>query len=146
MTETLRASWQSNSHRWFVTISTCLLVGLCLAILLAALLLLRRGNQVRYGQVTGSSMEPILAGPRLQWTCPSCKHAQSFNLDTCKSHQPFRCQRCEKSDMQSAMDMEESWAIDNRTLAGEKLMYGPLRMMRSLRTKGIQSGEVHATG
>jgi len=146
MTETLRASCQSNSHRWFVTISTCLLVGLCLAILLAALLLLRRGNQVRYGQVTGSSMEPILAGPRLQWTCPSCKHAQSFNLDTCKSHQPFRCQRCEKSDMQSAMDMEESWAIDNRTLAGEKLMYGPLRMMRSLRTKGIQSGEVHATG
>lgn len=136
----------SHPRRWFIYSLIGLFLFLCLAITLAAILLLRRGRLPRAGQITGSSMEPILQGPRFLWACPNCSASQEFALDTCKSNQPFTCQRCKKIDMQSAVEFEAFDRVSERIRPGDQVRFETLRMVRATRVAEIVSGLTHASG
>jgi len=82
------------ASRWFLYGSTGLLVFLCLALLLAGLLLMQRASQPRVGILAGSSMEPTLAGPRVVLPCPACAFANQFCIDAWKPGRPCQCMRC----------------------------------------------------
>ena len=130
----------SRPRRWFVYSLIGLLLFLFLAITLAALLLLRRGKLPRTGLITGSSMEPVLRGPRFTWTCQACSETQEFAFDTCKSHQPFLCRRCGKMDPSSAVDFESDENIADKIRPGDEVRYSTLRNMRSIRATEIATG------
>lgn len=136
----------NRPRRWFVYSSVGLFVFLCLAITLAAFLLLRRGKLPRTGIINGSSMEPVLQGPRFEWTCSNCFSLQSFALDTCKSNQPFRCPTCNKLDGESAVDLEDVEGVKEKTRPGEQVRFATLRSVRTLRTAEIASGVVQPSG
>lgn len=136
----------SHPRRWFIYSLIGLFLFLCLAITLAAILLLRRGRLPRVGQITGSSMEPILQGPRFSWTCPSCFAVQEFAMDTCISNQPFACQCCKKIDMQSAVDFNELDIASERIRPGDQVRFATPRMVRATRALEIASGMAHASG
>lgn len=136
----------SHPRRWFIYSLIGLFLFLCLAITLAAILLLRRGSLPRVGQITGSSMEPILQGPRFSWTCSNCSALQEFALDTCKSNQPFTCQWCKKIDLQSAVDFNELDSVSERIRPGDQVRFATLRMVRAMRAAEIAGGLVHASG
>lgn len=132
--------------RWFVYSLIGLFLFLSLSITLAAILLLRRGRLPRTGLITGSSMEPVLRGPRFSWTCPDCSETQEFGLDTCKSHQPFRCRWCGTRDPKSAVDFEADANIQERINPGEQVRYATLRSMRSIRAMEIATGRAQPSG
>ena len=139
-------SISNHSRRWFIYSLSGLFIFLCLAIILAAILLLRRGYLPRTGLITGSSMEPILRGPRFSLTCSSCSESQEFALDTCKSNQPFRCRQCDKLDMGSVFDFDDIESLDARTRPGAQVRFASLRSIRKNRAKEIANGNVHASG
>ncbi len=136
----------SHPRRWFIYSLCGLFIFLCLAIILAAILLLRRGNLPRTGLITGSSMEPILRGPRFLWTCLNCSESQEFALDTCKSNQPFRCRSCDNIDMDSAFDFEDIESLSNQSRPGAQVQFATLRAVRKTRFKEIDIGRVDRSG
>ena len=136
----------SQPRRWFIYSSSGLLIFLCLAIILAAIPLLRGGRLPRTGLITGSSMEPILRGPRFVWTCSHCSETQEFAFDTCKSNQPFRCQFCNKIDFESAVDVDDIERVLERTRRGDLVRFATLRTMRANRAREIANGLVHPSG
>ncbi len=127
----------SHPRRWFMYSLSGLFIFLCLAIILAAILLLRRGKLPRAGLIAGSSMEPILRGPRFLWTCPHCSQSQEFALDTCKSNQPFRCRSCNIIDMASASDFDDSDSLFDRVRPGDQVLFATLRSVRTTRSRDI---------
>ncbi len=133
-------------HRWFIYSSAGLLVFLCLAIILAAMILMRRGYVTRQGIVTGSSMEPILRGPRLRLTCVKCEHSHDFAWDTCRKDTAFACPNCGEKDMAPNFDLDAIDGTDPRSLAGESVLYAPLRLVRTMRAKEAQSPQDSPTG
>ena len=135
-----------HPRRWFIYSSTGLLIFLGLAIILEAIVLLRRGRLSRTGLITGSSMEPILRGPRFVWTCSHCSETQEFAFDTCKSNQPFRCQFCNKIDSGSAIDFDDIECVLERTLPGDLVRFATLRTMRATRAREIANRLVHPSG
>ncbi len=130
----------NRPRRWFIYSSVGLLVFLCLAITLAAFLLLRRGKLPRTGVITGSSMEPILQGPRYKWTCFHCASLNSFALDTCKRDKPLRCPTCNKFDVESVIDWEDTDLLKDKTQPGEQVRFATLRSVRTMRAPAIASG------
>ena len=136
----------SRPRRWFVYSLIGLFLFLSLSITLAAILLLRRGRLPRTGLITGSSMEPVLRGPRFSWTCPDCSGPQEFALDTCKSHQPFRCRWCGTLDPKSAVDFEAVENIQEQINPGDQVRYATLRSMRSIRAMKMAIGSVQPSG
>ena len=136
----------SQPRRWFIYSLIGLFIFLCLAITLAASLLLRRGRLPRVGQITGSSMEPILQGPRFLWTCPNCSAAQEFALETCKSNQPFRCQACNKIANESSVNFDDFDSVSERILPGSQVRFASLRMVRATRAAEIANGLAHVSG
>jgi Signal peptidase, peptidase S26 len=136
----------SRPRRWFVYSLVGLFLFLSLSITLAAILLLRRGRLPRTGLITGSSMEPVLRGPRFTWTCPECSGSQAFGLDTCKSHQPFRCRWCGVLDRKSTVDFEADESIEEKINPGDQVRYATLRSMRSIRAMEMTTGEAQPTG
>lgn len=133
-------------HRWFIYSSAGLLVFLCLAIILAAMILLRRGYVTRQGVVTGSSMEPILRGPRLRLSCVKCERAHDFAWDTCHKDTAFVCPNCGEKDMAPGFDLDAIDGTDPRSLTGESVLYAPLRLVRGMRAKETQSPQDSPTG
>ena len=91
-------------------------------------------------------MEPILRGPRFFWTCSNCSESQEFALDTCKSHQPFRCRFCEKIDMDSAFDFEDIESLSKRSRPGAEVQFASLRTVRKTRANEIANGRVETSG
>lgn len=142
-TETRKSS---QPRRWFIYSSSGLLIFLGLAIVFAAIVLLRRGRLPRTGMITGSSMEPVFRGPRLVWTCSHCSETQEFAFDTCRSNQPFRCQFCNKIDFESAVDLDDNERILERARRGDLVRFATLRTMRSNRAQEIENGLVHPSG
>ena len=142
----MRQRTRSYHRRWFIYTSTGLFIFLCLAIIFAAFLLLRRGRLPRTGLITGSSMEPVFRGPRYLWSCTLCKESQEFALDTCKSNQPFRCQFCRKIDFESAVDFNDVESIHNRIRQGDQVRFATLRTIRANRAHEIANGLVHESG
>ena len=136
----------SRPRRWFIYSSAGLLVFLCLSITLAAFLLLRRGRLPRTGIITGSSMEPVMQGPRFEWTCGQCSALQSVTLDTCKSNQPFRCQSCNRIDDESVVSFDDIDGVREKTRPGEQVRFATLRSVRSMRAAEIATGAVHPSG
>ncbi len=136
----------SHPRRWFIYSLSGLFLFLCLAITLAAILLLRRGRLPRTGLITGSSMEPILQGPRFSWTCTNCSASQEFALDTCKSNHPFRCQICNELNVDSAVDFNESDSVLKKIRPGDQIRFATLRMIRVARASEIANGLAHASG
>lgn len=94
----------------------------------------------------GSSMEPILRGPRFGWTCSHCTETQEFAVDTCKSDQPFRCQFCNQIDFESAVDFDDIEHVLEKTRPGEQVRFATLRTMRANRAREIANGLVHPSG
>ena len=113
---------------------------------LAAFILLRRGRLPRNGVINGSSMEPILQGPRFEWTCTNCSSLQSFALDTCKSDQPFRCPTCNKLDVELAVDFKDIERVKEGIRLGEQVRFATLRSVRTMRAAEIASGVVQPSG
>ena len=136
----------NRPRRWFIYSSAGLLVFLCLAITLAAFLLLRRGKLPRTGIITGSSMEPVLQGPRFEWVCAQCSALQSVAFDTCKSNQPMRCQTCNKIDVDAAVNLDDVNRVLDRTRPGEQVRFATLRSVRTMRTGEIATGVVQPSG
>ncbi len=136
----------SRPRRWFVYSLIGLFLFLSLSITLAAILLLRRGRLPRTGLITGSSMEPVLRGPRFSWTCPDCSESQEFALDTCKSHQPFRCRWCGNLDPKFAVDFEADESIAEKISPGDQVRYATLRSMRSIRAMEMATGMAQPSG
>ena len=136
----------SHPKRWFIYSLGGLFIFLSFAIILAAILLLRRGYLPRTGLITGSSMEPILRGPRFSWTCSNCAESQESALDTCKSNQPFRCRMCDKLDMASVFDFEDIESLVARMRPGAQVQFASLRSIRKTRVREIADGSVHASG
>jgi signal peptidase I len=114
---------------------------MCLGILLAGLILIRQGFVLRDGIVSGSSMEPLFQGPRLMWTCLNCSRPHEFARDTCQPDRPIRCPNCGVAKPDSVVDFSPE-----KVKAGERVRYAPVRMMRSIRSKAQDSGEVHPSG
>ena len=136
----------SRPRRWFAFSLIGLFLFLSIAITLAAILLLRRGKLPRTGLITGSSMEPVLRGPRFLWTCDACSQTQEFALDTCKSHQPFRCRWCDTLDPKSTVDFEDAESVAEAIRPGDEVRYATLRNMRSLRGTEMNAGTAQANG
>ncbi len=109
-------------------------------------MLLRQGRLPRTGLITGSSMEPILRGPRFVWTCSHCSETQEFAFDTCRSNQPFRCQFCNKIDSESAIDFDDIEFVSERTRPGDLVRFATLRTMRATRAREIANRLVHPSG
>lgn len=80
--------------RWFLYGSTGLLVFLCLAVLVAQLILMRRSKEVRTGRIVGSSMEPGLRGPRIRIVCDRCRFDNRFTADALSTRLPINCLGC----------------------------------------------------
>lgn len=109
------------ASRWFLSFATFLLVFLCLAVLLARLLLTYRSYQPRLGEVVGSSMEPTLQGPRYLVTCSSCQAVTPFTIDAWNPNRPANCPCCDHSIL----------ADDELTVErGETIRYLPARRLR----------------
>ncbi len=142
----MNRSRSSHPRRWFIYSLCALFIFLCLAIVLAAILVLRRGNLPRSGLITGSSMEPILRGPRFFWTCSNCSESQEFALDTCKSNQPFRCRFCEEMDMDSAFYFEDIESLSKRSRPGAEVQFVSLRTVRKTRANEIANGRADTSG
>jgi len=136
----------SRPRRWFVYSLIGMFLFLSSAITLAAILLLRRGRLPRTGLITGSSMEPVLRGPRFTWTCPDCFQTHEFALDTCKSHRPIRCRWCNTLDPKSAIDFDTKEGIEDKILPGDQVRYATLRNMRSLRAMEIANSLAQPSG
>lgn len=85
---------QIRTSRWFIYVSSGLLVFLCLSVLVASLMLTVQSSQVRIGQVGGSSMEPTLQGPRAILVCSDCRAESSFARDAWTPNRPVRCRCC----------------------------------------------------
>ena len=137
---------RGHPRRWFIYISSGMLIFLFLAIILVAFLLLRQGRIPRTGMITGSSMEPILRGPRFAWTCSHCDRLQEFALDTCKSGQPFRCQLCNHLEMQSQIDFSDSAVVADRINPGEQVLFSNLRSIRATRRAEIATQLAQPSG
>ena len=121
-------------------------IFLCGGIVLAAVLLMRRGKLPGTGIVTGSSMEPILHGPRFTWTCKACSRAHEFALDSCKSNQPFRCCYCNFLDMESGIDLGNPESFADGLLPGAPVRFASLRSIRDARAKEIDMDLAHSSG
>ncbi len=142
----MNRSRSSHPRRWFIYSLFGLFIFLCLAMILAAILLLRRGNLPRNGLINGSSMEPILRGPRFFWNCSNCSESQEFALDTCKSNQPFRCRFCDKTDMNSAFDFDDIESLSDRSRPGVQVQFASLRTVRKTRANEIANGRADTSG
>lgn len=119
-----------RTSRWFIYLSSGLLVFLCLAVLLAGLILLSRSTQPIAGQVAGSSMEPTLQGPRLLVTCSACQAVHPFSIDAWNPSRPVSCPCCGRSII----------ADDEPSIQrGETIQYS---LLRWLRNDGIQRGDI----
>ncbi len=105
-----------RSSRWFLVVSTGLLVFLCLAVLLAGLLLLRRSSQPRLGQIAGNSMEPTLVGPRVLLPCQACAFENRFCMDAWQPGRPIKCLNCGQ-----ALDVPDDPILE----AGQNVRYLP---------------------
>lgn len=116
------------------------MVLLFLAIILAALLLMRQGFVLRDGIVSGSSMEPILPGPRYPTRCENCTLPFDFSLDTCQPGKHTVCPHCGRlsSDVVNVSEVE--------IIPGELIHFAPMRMIRSKRSLQIRDGRAHASG
>ncbi|MBU6237609.1 MAG: hypothetical protein KGQ51_07255 [Planctomycetes bacterium] len=121
---------QIRTSRWFIYASSGLLVFLCLAVLLAGLILLSRSSQPLAGQIAGSSMEPTLQGPRLLVTCSTCQAVNQFSIDAWNPNRPASCQCCSRSIL-----TEDEPPIQH----GDTVQY---TLLRWLRNDSIQRGDI----
>lgn len=127
-----------SSSRWFIYGSTSLLVFLCLAVLMAALLLMRRSAQPRVGVVSGNSMEPVFLGPRIRVPCEACGFTNRFSADAWDDRMPTDCQCCS-----ARMRVPDDPEVE----PGQRVTYFvPRRMQKTLagnrRTRLIERGDV----
>jgi signal peptidase I len=121
---------QIRTSRWFIYVSSGLIVFLCLSVLLAGLILLSKSSQPLTGQVAGSSMEPTLQGPRLLVTCSVCQAVNQFSIDAWNPKRPASCPCCSRSIL-----TEDEPPIQH----GDTLRY---TLLRWLRNDSIQRGDV----
>ncbi len=96
--------------------------------------------------ITGSSMEPLLRGPRFLWTCPNCSETNEFALNSCRNNQPFRCIACNKLDTNSVIDFDDLENLGTKTIPGYLVKFATLRSIRATRTVSIASGLTHPSG
>ncbi len=129
----------SGPRRWFLYASASLLVVLFSAIILAGLLLMQRGLQPRTGQITGSSMEPTLAGPRCRWECSLCRRSQPFGADSWREGGSLRCRFCGSSQIASVDSILDE-------IPGSTVEYVPMRAVRKGRQAMIDERSIHPSG
>jgi signal peptidase I len=125
------------TSRWFLYVSSGLLVFLCLAVLLAGLILFVQSAQPRVGQIAGSSMEPTLQGPRLLVNCEACQAKNLFARDAWDPNRPAKCPCCGASILVEDEPMVQ---------AGESIQYLPTpwlqRMSGSSKEQAIRRGDI----
>jgi signal peptidase I len=125
------------TSRWFLYVSAGLLVFLCLAVLLAGLILFVQSSQPRVGQIAGNSMEPTLQGPRLLVKCEACQDKNLFTRDAWNPSRPASCLCCGASILADDEPMVQ---------AGDSIQYLPTpwlhRLSRSSKEQAIRRGDV----
>lgn len=158
---------RGGPSRWFLWSSAGLFVFLCLAVILAGLLVMRRGMLARRGQIVGSSMEPTLRGPRVRWSCPECGFVHWYAMDAWRGNRELICPSCdansvaadgvekaiEQTKADSSADAMPSFAVtrsedmsDDQTGEGEMVEYLSIRAMARLRKGKMPSVDTHSSG
>jgi hypothetical protein len=122
---------QLPTSRWFIYVSSSLLVFLCLSVLLAGLILFVQSSQPRAGEVGGSSMEPALQGPRFLATCSVCQTVNQFSIDAWDPKRLASCLCCGSSIL-----TDENVPIQR----GETVRYRPTRWSSETAGKTAEGG------
>lgn len=122
--------------RWFLYGSTGLLVFLCLAVLVAQLILMRRSKEVRTGRIVGSSMEPGLRGPRIRIVCDHCRFDNRFTADALSTRLPLNCLGCKVS-------LSATEPLD--IVPGQTIRYRPLPQIPAQPTNARSAAQSNPT-
>ncbi len=109
------------SYRWFIWSAGGLLLFLFLSILLAGLILLLQERRPRFAIIIGSSMEPTLRGPSLQWCCTECQARCWFAVDSIIEGLPIRCPQCQAWN--EGLSLRNSSSTERPWLEGNKVQY-----------------------
>lgn len=104
---------------------------LALALCFEAILLLRRGMRPLTAQISGSSMEPHLVGPRLLVRNNSSQLVSSYALDSLRPNRPVDCQYT--SDRDNSFDLLTAMDSPGMVTEGETVQYYLWKRMAALR-------------
>lgn len=104
---------------------------LAIALCFEAILLLRRGMRPLTAQISGSSMEPHLAGPRLLFRNSSSQLVSSYALDSLRPNRPVDCQYT--SDRDNSFDLLTALGSPGMVTEGETVQYYLWKRMAALR-------------
>jgi signal peptidase I len=130
---------QRRSRRWFLSTVASIFAFLVLSLCIAALVLLRKGLQPKFAEIVGSSMEPHLRGPRLQWTPPGSNHTSYYAIDSIKPNQPLPCQVT--GDLDLGFDFDATMASQRSILPGDSVEYFSWKRVESRRKAASQQGK-----
>ncbi|MFN7874917.1 MAG: S26 family signal peptidase [Pirellula sp.] len=104
---------------------------LALALCFEAILLMRRGMRPLGAQISGSSMEPHLMGPRFLFQNTSSQFFSSYTLDSLRPNMPLVCQYTSERD--NSFDMLSAMANPEAMNDGESVRYYLWKRMAALR-------------
>lgn len=104
---------------------------LALALCFEAILLMRRGMRPLGAQISGSSMEPHLMGPRLLFQNNSSQFFSSYALDSLRPNMPLACQYTSERD--NSFELLTAMANPEAINDGESVRYYLWKRMAALR-------------
>lgn len=120
-----------RSRRWFLSWVAGIMTFLALALCFEAILLMRRGMRPLGAQISGSSMEPHLMGPRLLFQNSSSQFFSSYTLDSFRPNMPLVCQYTSERD--NSFDLLSAMATPEAINEGETVRYYLWKRMAALR-------------
>lgn len=124
-------SARRRSRRWFLSCVAGLMTFLAIALCFEAILLMRRGMRPLGAQISGSSMEPHLVGPRLLFQNSSSQLFSSYTLDSLRPNMPFVCQYTSEQD--NSVDLLAAMSMPEAVNEGETVRYYLWKRMAAIR-------------
>jgi hypothetical protein len=125
------ATARRRSRRWFLTCVAGLMTFLALALCFEAILLMRRGMRPLVAQISGSSMEPHLLGPRLLFQNSSSQFISSYTVDSLRPNMPIVCQYTSERD--NSFDLLAAMSMPEAVNEGETVRYYLWKRMAAMR-------------
>ena len=117
---------------------------LALALCFEAILLMRRGLRPLYAEISGSSMEPHLFGPRLLVDNNVSNFQSSYALDSLRPNSPVECQYTREQD--ASFQLLEALSSPNSVAPGETVQYYLRKRMAALRSASENDSPVLSYG
>jgi len=132
---------RQSRNRWFIRAAGGLLLFLFLSILLAGLILLLQERRPRFAVIIGSSMEPTLRGPSLQWSCTECQARCWFAVDSIIEGLPIRCPKCQAWN--EGLSLQDSSSTERPWVEGSQVQYYSRNAVVSKRQATYVGTETH---